>query len=564
MGGLEAAAPARDGAGEGAPLVAEELALDERVDERGRVDRDERAVAPVAPGVEGPGGELLARAALAREEDARLAPGGAGEEGADPARSRASPRGAPRRRSRPRGACVPLPARRGASRARARSPRRRRGRRGAGGRPRGAGRRSRRDRGRPGAPRPRRIGTAAAWCPSRRSATASRRSSASAAAPGGPAGEPELPREAATSRRPFPSSATRTAPAVPPTASRAEDEERLREPLLGPLRGEPPARGEEEPEAPLRPSGRPTPPRLRRRAPARPGARIVETTSGSGSSSAPSSPASAGSGRKTRTLDPSSIRSPAARRWSAVERPLTLRPLRLPRSRIRHPSGVRARSRVTPGEGGVGKADPARGVAAQHDLLRLEGDLRRPGTVPRRSRAGEASAPSTVPRRSMLVRSFGGGTVSFATSPDDPPAGGPGSVAAPAARVTSRHSRRRRPPRMKKPLASRSSRFSRSSSPPRPPRPTASAWTSASTAASWAPTDGDGNTLHRRARRPASTSSGSSGPRPGRRTTATPTTSAASARSTSTTSRSRSPGCSTSSSSPRSGSTSSAGAPTAA
>jgi len=55
-------------AGEGALHVAEQLRLEERLGERPAVERDERVAAAGAPGVQGARDELLARAALARDE----------------------------------------------------------------------------------------------------------------------------------------------------------------------------------------------------------------------------------------------------------------------------------------------------------------------------------------------------------------------------------------------------------------------------------------------------------------------------------------------------------------
>ena len=52
LGHLEAAAPARDGPGEGALLVPEQLAQQQRLDERGAVDGDQRARGAVAGAVE--------------------------------------------------------------------------------------------------------------------------------------------------------------------------------------------------------------------------------------------------------------------------------------------------------------------------------------------------------------------------------------------------------------------------------------------------------------------------------------------------------------------------------
>ena len=63
-------------AGEGALLVAEELALDEGGGEGGAVDRDERPGVPLAVRVEGAGEQLLAGAGLPEEQDGR---GGVGD-----------------------------------------------------------------------------------------------------------------------------------------------------------------------------------------------------------------------------------------------------------------------------------------------------------------------------------------------------------------------------------------------------------------------------------------------------------------------------------------------------
>src|SRR5579862_4020248 len=67
VGELELAGPARDGAGEGALLVAEQLALEQRFGERGRVHRDEGSRA-----VDGAGDHFLARAALAQKQHGRV------------------------------------------------------------------------------------------------------------------------------------------------------------------------------------------------------------------------------------------------------------------------------------------------------------------------------------------------------------------------------------------------------------------------------------------------------------------------------------------------------------
>ena len=65
-GGLERAAAQPVGAGEGAALVAEQLALDELLRQRGAVDRDERRLLARPEPVQLARDQLLARAALAR------------------------------------------------------------------------------------------------------------------------------------------------------------------------------------------------------------------------------------------------------------------------------------------------------------------------------------------------------------------------------------------------------------------------------------------------------------------------------------------------------------------
>ena len=72
IGQLEAAGLRRVRAGEGAALVAEQLALDQRRRQRGAVDDDERPVAPAALAVERAREQLLARARLAEEQDGRV------------------------------------------------------------------------------------------------------------------------------------------------------------------------------------------------------------------------------------------------------------------------------------------------------------------------------------------------------------------------------------------------------------------------------------------------------------------------------------------------------------
>src|SRR5207253_6902046 len=69
---LEAADPARDGTGEGAALVAEELALQQAGGDGGAVELDERASAPGAQRVDQAADQLLARARLAPDEDGRV------------------------------------------------------------------------------------------------------------------------------------------------------------------------------------------------------------------------------------------------------------------------------------------------------------------------------------------------------------------------------------------------------------------------------------------------------------------------------------------------------------
>ena len=71
VGLLELAATAAD-AGRGALLDAEELGLDERFDERGAVDGDERPAAPGAELVNLMRDELLADPALALEQHGEI------------------------------------------------------------------------------------------------------------------------------------------------------------------------------------------------------------------------------------------------------------------------------------------------------------------------------------------------------------------------------------------------------------------------------------------------------------------------------------------------------------
>jgi hypothetical protein len=61
--------------GEGAPLVAEELALDEALGQRSAVDPDERALGAIRVAMQRRGDQLLARAALADDQDGRIGRG---------------------------------------------------------------------------------------------------------------------------------------------------------------------------------------------------------------------------------------------------------------------------------------------------------------------------------------------------------------------------------------------------------------------------------------------------------------------------------------------------------
>jgi hypothetical protein len=72
VGLLELADAPGDRAGEGALLVAEQLGFEERVGDRGAVHRDEGLAGPVRLGVEMACQHLLAGAALAGDEHARL------------------------------------------------------------------------------------------------------------------------------------------------------------------------------------------------------------------------------------------------------------------------------------------------------------------------------------------------------------------------------------------------------------------------------------------------------------------------------------------------------------
>ena len=80
LGRLDLADLAFDRSRESPSLVAEERALEERLGERGAVDRHERLAGPQAAAVEGARGELLAGAALAAQQDGRVGRGDAREE----------------------------------------------------------------------------------------------------------------------------------------------------------------------------------------------------------------------------------------------------------------------------------------------------------------------------------------------------------------------------------------------------------------------------------------------------------------------------------------------------
>src|SRR5262249_33443495 len=75
VGELELAAHAVLGPGEGAPLVSEELAVEERVGEGGRVEGDERRSRPGRRVVDGPGEQRLSRARLAEDQDRQVGSG---------------------------------------------------------------------------------------------------------------------------------------------------------------------------------------------------------------------------------------------------------------------------------------------------------------------------------------------------------------------------------------------------------------------------------------------------------------------------------------------------------
>src|SRR5690606_2034441 len=72
-----------DRAAEGPLLVAEDLALDERLGQGADVGRHERALATAAQVVDGAGDQLLARAALALDQDGQVGVGDLPEAGED-------------------------------------------------------------------------------------------------------------------------------------------------------------------------------------------------------------------------------------------------------------------------------------------------------------------------------------------------------------------------------------------------------------------------------------------------------------------------------------------------
>src|SRR6185295_5595746 len=72
VGELEAPEPSCDGARERAPLVSEQLALEEPGRDGGAVERDERTAPPPAQPVNQAGDQLLAGSGLAPDEDRRI------------------------------------------------------------------------------------------------------------------------------------------------------------------------------------------------------------------------------------------------------------------------------------------------------------------------------------------------------------------------------------------------------------------------------------------------------------------------------------------------------------
>ena len=79
VGLLELADPAAVGAGEGALLVAEELALQEGLGDGGAVDGQEGGLAAEAVLIDGPGDQFLAGPALAGDQDGHVLAGGAAD-----------------------------------------------------------------------------------------------------------------------------------------------------------------------------------------------------------------------------------------------------------------------------------------------------------------------------------------------------------------------------------------------------------------------------------------------------------------------------------------------------
>src|SRR5208283_2511337 len=88
VGELEFAPAHTGGPGEGAPLMPEELALDELGGDGGAIHPDEGAGRAPAVSVQRSGHELLARPILTGDEDAPLAGGRPGEERVQPAHRR--------------------------------------------------------------------------------------------------------------------------------------------------------------------------------------------------------------------------------------------------------------------------------------------------------------------------------------------------------------------------------------------------------------------------------------------------------------------------------------------
>jgi hypothetical protein len=81
IGELELARLVAIRAGEAAPRVAEQLRLEERLGEAGAVDGDERAAGAPRADVDQPRDEILAHAALARDEHFRVTGRGAASHG---------------------------------------------------------------------------------------------------------------------------------------------------------------------------------------------------------------------------------------------------------------------------------------------------------------------------------------------------------------------------------------------------------------------------------------------------------------------------------------------------